>query len=177
MVDNCILLFTQEGYKAVLGTWNRSCWYLSPKKQLIYNELLWHFRYSYLRVFLGVTYRYKLKHSLLGVARKMVLVKFENKEKWVILTKASANWFIMFLFTISHEVVCKHFAYFLGTANLRNSSLLARTISMVCTIPCQRCFAPSLIFIGIVLERNLEENSYPESFYKIGEVIKEGFTS
>ena len=28
--------------------------------------------------FLGVTHRHKLKHSLSGVPRKMVLVKFEN---------------------------------------------------------------------------------------------------
>ena len=38
-------------------------------------------------------------------------------------------------------------------------------------------FVPNLIFIDIVLERSLEENSYPESFYKTGEVINEGFTS
>ena len=37
--------------------------------------------YSYLRFFGGVTYRHKLKHSLLGVRRKTVLLKFENKEK------------------------------------------------------------------------------------------------
>ena len=34
--------------------------------------------YSYLRVFLGVTYRHKEKHSLLGFPRKVVLLKFEN---------------------------------------------------------------------------------------------------
>ena len=119
----------------------------------------------------------KLKHSLLGVPRKIVLLKFENKEKWVILMKASANWIIMFLFTIPHEAVCKHFAYFLGTASLRNNLLQARTISMVCTIPCQRLFVPNLIFIDVVLERSLKENGYPESFYKTGEVINEGFTS
>ena len=133
--------------------------------------------YSYVRVFLDVTYRHKLKHSLLGVPRKMVLLKFENKEEWVILMKASANLIIMFLFTVPHEVVCKHFAYFLGTANLKNNSLLARTISRVCTIPCQKLFVPNLIFIGVVLEISLEENSYPESFYKTGEVITEGFSS
>ena len=91
--------------------------------------------------------------------------------------KASANWINMFLFTIPHEAVCKHFASFLGTANLRNNSVVARSISIVCTIPCQRLFAPNLIFIGVVLERRLEENSYPESFYETGEVISEGFTS
>ena len=69
--------------------------------------------------------------------------------------KASANWINMFLFTIPHEVVCKHFASFLGTVNLRNNSLVARSISIVCTIPCQKLFAPNLIFIGVVLERRL----------------------
>ena len=49
----------------------RSCCYL------INNELILHFMYSYVK-FLGVTYRHKLKHSLLGVPRKMVLLKFEN---------------------------------------------------------------------------------------------------
>ena len=93
------------------------------------------------------------------------------------LMKASTNWIIMFLFTIPHEVVCKHFDYFLGTVNLRSNSLLARTISMVCTIPCQRLFVPNVISIGAVLERSLEENSYPESLYKTGEVINEGFNS
>ena len=73
--------------------------------------------------------------------------------------KASANWIIMFLFTIPREVVRKYFAYFLGTANLRNNSLLVRTISIVCTIPCQRLFVPNLIFIGVILESSLEENS------------------
>ena len=37
----------------------------------------------------------------------------------------------MFLFTIPHEVGYKHFAHFLGTANLRNNFLLVRTISIV----------------------------------------------
>ena len=177
MVDDSILLFTQEGKKFVSGTWHRSCWYLAPTKKIIYNKLIWHFMYSYLRVFLVLTYKHKLKHSLLGVPRKMVFLKFENKERWVLLMKASANWIIVFLFTIPQEVVCKHFASFLGTPNLRNISLLARTISIVCTIPCQRLFVPNLIFIVVVLERCLEGNSYPESFYETGEVINEGFTS
>ena len=34
-----------------------------------------------------------------------------------------------------------------------------------------------LILTGVVLERSLEENSCSESFYKIGEVINERFTS
>ena len=34
------LLFTQEGYQVVVDTWHRSCWYLAPKKKLIYNELI-----------------------------------------------------------------------------------------------------------------------------------------
>ena len=160
------------------------CWYLAPKllhlapkKKLIYNELVWHFMYSYLGVFLGVTYRHKLKHWLLGVPRKMMLLKFESKERWAILMKASANSIMMFLFTCPHEVVRKHFVSFLGTANLRNNSLLAKTISTVCTIPCQRLFIPNLIFIVVVLKRRLEENSYPEPFYERREVISEGFTS
>ena len=84
---------------------------------------------------------------------------------------------ILIFFIIPHEVGCKNCAYFLGTANLMNNSLLARTISMVCTVPCQKLFVPNLVFIGVVLERRLEENSYPGSFYKIGEVINEEFTS
>ena len=91
--------------------------------------------------------------------------------------KASTNWIIIFLFTIPHEVVCKHFAYFLGTANLRNNFLLVRIISMVCTILCERVFVPNLTLVGIVLESSLEENSYLECFYKTGEVINEEFTS
>ena len=34
-----------------------------------------------LEFFLGVAYRPKLKHSLIGVPRKMVLLKFENIKK------------------------------------------------------------------------------------------------
>ena len=109
------------------------------------------------------------------VPRKLVLLKFEKKEKRMILMKASANWIIMFLFTIPHEVVCKNFAYFLGIANLRKNSLYGTIPYMVCTIPCKRLFVPNLIFICAVLERNLKENSY--SFYKTGEVINEGFIS
>ena len=111
LIDDYILLFTLKGYKVVIGTWHRSCWCLAPK--LIYNELIWYFMYSYLRVFSGVTYIHKLKHSLLGVLRKMVLLKFENKKKWVMLIKVlERNWIIMFLFTIPHEVVCKQFVSF-----------------------------------------------------------------
>ena len=83
----------------------------------------------------------------------------------------------MFLFTIPHEVVCNNFVYFLGTANLRNNFLLVRTISIVCTIPCQRLFVPNLMFIGVAIERSLKENSSFESFYKTEEVINEEFTS
>ena len=84
--------------------------------------------------------------------------------------KASANWIIMLLFTIPHEVVCKHFAYFLGTTDLRKNSLLPRTISMVYTIPYQRLFVPNLVFIGVVLERSFDKNSCP----KTGVMINEG---
>ena len=79
----------------------------------------------------------------------------------------------MSLFTIPHEVVWEHFAYFLGMANLRNNSLLVKTISIACTIPCQRLFVPNSVFIGVVLERSLEENSCSKSFYKTGEVVNE----
>ena len=58
-----------------------------------------------------------------------------------------------------------------------NNSLLVRTISITCTIPCQRFFVPNLVFIDAILGKSLQENSYSESFYKIGEVINEGFTS
>ena len=70
-----------------------------------------------------------------------------------------------------------YYAYFLKTANLRNISSLVRTISIVCTIPCQRLFVPNLILVGVVLERSLEENSCSESFNKTGEVIKDSFLS
>ena len=71
----------------------------------------------------------------------------------------------------------KAFCLLLGTANLRNNSLLVRSNSIVFTILCQGYFILKLIFIGVVLERSLEENSCSESFYKTGEVINEGFTS
>ena len=116
----------------------QSCCYLAPKKKIIYNELIWHFM-TFTWVFLGVTYRHKLNHSLLGFPRKMVLLKFENIKRdewyWWKLLQIRLLWFF---FTIPHKVVCNHFAYFLGTANLRNNSLLVRTISIVCAIPCQR---------------------------------------
>ena len=83
----------------------------------------------------------------------------------------------MFLFTIPHEAACKHFGYILGTANLRNNSLLVRTITIICTISCQRLFVPNLIFVGVIAEKRLEENNCSESFYKSGEVINERFTS
>ena len=70
-----------------------------------------------------------------------------------------------------------YYAYFLGTANLRNNSLLVRTISILCTIPCQRLFVPNLILISVVLETSLEVKSCSESFYKTEELINEGFTS
>ena len=44
----------------------------------------------------------------------------------------------------------------LGTANLRNNSLLVRTISIACMIPSQTL---NLIFIGVVLGRSLGESS------------------
>ena len=86
----------------------QSCCYLALKKKLI-----------------------KLKHSLLDVPNNGAPKIWKHKQRWVILMKASVNWIIMFLFTIPYEVVCKHFAYFLGTANLKKNSLLVRTISIV----------------------------------------------
>ena len=110
--------------------------------------------------------------KIFTVPRKLVLLKFEKKEKRMILMKASANWIIMFLFTIPHEVVCIHFTYFLGTGNLRNNSLLANTISMVCTIPCQRLFVPDLIFIGVVLERSLENRRQTADQWRVHFLMK-----
>ena len=51
---------------------------------------------------MGVTYRNNLKNSLLGVVRKMVLLEFENIKRYrcVIPMKASANYIIIFLFSI-----------------------------------------------------------------------------
>ena len=84
---------------------------------------------------------------------------------------------LYFLFSVPHNVVFKDIAFFLGTAKLRNNSLLVRTISIAYRIPCQRFFVPNLIFIDAVLGRSFEKNSCPESFYKTREVINEGFTS
>ena len=67
--------------------------------------------------------------------------------------------YCIFLFIIPHKVVFKDFAYFLGTANLRNNSLLVRSIFIACTIPCQKLFLLKLIFIDIVLGISVEENS------------------
>ena len=52
----------------------------------------------------------------------------------------------MFLFPIPREVVCKHFGYVLGTANLRTNSLLVRTIFiMLCRSDKWRiCFSEKL---------------------------------
>ena len=79
--------------------------------------------------------------------------------------------YYIFLFTILQKVVFKDFPYFLGTDNFRKISLLDRTISIACTIPCQRLFFAKIIFIGVVLGRVLEENRWSESFYKTEEVI------
>ena len=57
---------------------------------------------------------------------------------------------LYFLFTIPRKVVFKGFAYFLRIVNLRNKSLLVKTICITCTIPCQRLFFANLIFIGVV---------------------------
>ena len=82
---------------------------------------------------------------------------------------------LYFLFTIPYKVVFKGSAYFLGTSNLRNNSLLVRAISIACKIP-KRVIVSSLILIGVVVGRRLREKDCCESFYKTGEVINEGFT-
>ena len=123
-----------------------------------------------LGAFLRVAFRHKLKQSLVGVPRKMVLLKFENIKK-VSDTDGDKNIqkllrirLLYFLFTITRKVVFKDFVHFLETANLRNISLLVRTISITCTIPCKKLFVRNLIFIDVVLGKNLEENSCSESF-------------
>ena len=64
---------------------------------------------------------------------------------------------IHFLSPIPHKVVFRDFAYFLGTANLRSNSLLVRTITIACMIPCQKLILHNLIFIDVVLGRTLGE--------------------
>ena len=61
----------------------------------------------------------------------------------------------IFSITIPHKIVFKDFPYFLGTDNLRNNSLLVRTISIACKIACQRLIVPNLLFIGVVLGKSL----------------------
>ena len=124
-----------------------------------------------LGAFLRVAFRHKLKQSLVGVPRKMVLLKFENIKK-VSDTDGDKNIqsfcelddCIFCLLFITRKVVFKDFAHFLETANLRNISLLVRTISITCTIPCKKLFVRNLIFIDVVLGKNLEENSCSKSF-------------
>ena len=73
---------------------------------------------------------------------------------------------LYFLFPIPHKEIFKDFAYILGIVDLRNNSLLIRTVSITCTIPCQRRIVPKLILIGVILGGSLRENSCTESFYK-----------
>ena len=75
------------------------------------------------------------------------------------------NWYY-FLFTIPRKVVFKDYAYFLGTANLRNNSLMVRTLSITCMIPCQRLIVPSSIIIGVVLGRSLGKKASMNLFTK-----------
>ena len=72
---------------------------------------------------------------------------------------------LYFYLPFQHKVVFKDFkdSYLLRTANLSRNSLLVKTISVACTIPCQRLFALNLISIGAILGRSLEENSCPEN--------------
>ena len=69
------------------------------------------------------------------------------------------------IFFIPHKVVFKDFACFLGTAYLRNNSLMVKTISITCMIPYQRLIVPNLIFIGVVAGRSLGKNGCSESFF------------
>ena len=82
---------------------------------------------------------------------------------------------LYFLFTIPHKVVFKNLSYFSGTANLRNNSLLVRTISIAFMIPCQRPFNTNFVFICVCmggegavgrgdLRRSLKENSCSDLF-------------
>ena len=64
------------------------------------------------------------------------------------------------------------FAYILGTANLKNNSLLVRVISIACLIP-----SPNTVILGVILGRSLERNSCSECFHRTREVINEGLTS
>ena len=68
-----------------------------------------------------------------------------------------------FSFTIPSKVVFKDSVYLLGTTNSRNNTLLVRTILYSCKIPCQRLLVPNSVFIGVILGRRLEENSFSES--------------
>ena len=63
------------------------------------------------------------------------------------------------------------FDYILGTANLKNNSLLARAISIACLIP-----SPNTVVLGVILGRSLERNSCSECFHRTREVINEGLT-
>ena len=83
---------------------------------------------------------------------------------------------LYFLFTIPHKVIFKDSTYVLGTANLKNTSLLVRTISIACTIACQRLFIPNSVSIGFFVGTGLEENGCSTFFYQSEEVINEGFT-
>ena len=150
--------FYKRMIQSCCWSWHLSFWYLAPKENLIYNELIWHFMYSYLRDFLGVTFRHKLKHSLLGVPRKQIKMSDFDESFW----KLDYYVFIYFSTWSSLQAFC----LLLGTADLRDNSLLARTISMACTIRYQRLFVPKLVFIGINLERSLEKNSCLNLFRK-----------
>ena len=55
--------------------------------------------------------------------------------------------------------------YEIKTANLRNNSLLVRTIFVTCMIPCRRLAVPNLIFIGTVSGKSWGKKSCFESFF------------
>ena len=70
-----------------------------------------------------------------------------NKLMWAFYTLINLFrkliWY--FSFTIPHKV---------ATVNLRNYSLLFRTVSITCMIPYQRATVSNLIFISVVLGRS-----------------------
>ena len=120
----------------------KSCCYLARKKKLIYNELIWHFIDDW-------WFRDDIGDDI-----------DDDKN----IQKLLQTRLFYVLFTILQKIVFKDFAYFLGKANLRNNSLLVKTILIACPITCQILFVPNLIFIGVVQGRGLEGNSCSESF-------------
>ena len=169
---------SKENVKLQLGWWMHTAF-------LTFYTLINHVRKLldfFFFFFWSVTSRHRLKYSLGGVTTKIGLQKFEiiNRSKWLDnnknIQKILQIRLSYFLFSISHEVVFRDFDHFLETANLRNISLLVKTITTACTIPSQKQFVLNLIFISVVLGSDLKENRCSEYFYKTKEMINEGFT-